>query len=140
MSTTTNQLVMLVDDSKIDLFLNRKFLNVAGISANTLDFLSAKEALQYIEENAKYPDKLPLLILLDVKMPEINGFQFLEHYKKIKQNIKKDIKIIMLSSTIDPVDLNRARDNEHVFDILKKPLNPNVLKEALKAQKIKWVA
>ena len=140
MTKVENPLVMLVDDSKVDLFLNQKFLDVSNITSNVIPFLSARKALQYLEDNMNEIDKLPLLILLDVKMPDINGFQFLDHFNKMHKNLDRDIKIIMLSSTIDPVDLERARKNEHVFDILRKPLNPNQLKELLLEKKVKWVA
>lgn len=140
MSITNKNMVMLVDDNQVDLFLNKKFLDISGISDEIISFLSAREALNYLEENAKCVEKLPVLILLDVKMPDINGFQFLDHFKKMQSILTKEIKIIMLSSTIDPVDLNRAHDNEFVFDILTKPLNPNALKELLKKQNLRWVA
>lgn len=140
MTKVENPLVMLVDDSKVDLFLNQKFLDVSHITNNVIPFLSARKALQYLEDNMDETEKLPLLILLDVKMPDINGFQFLDHFNKMHKNLEQDIKIIMLSSTIDPVDLDRARDNDHVFDILRKPLNPNQLKELLIEHKVKWVA
>lgn len=140
MMKVENPLVMLVDDSKVDLFLNQKFLDVSNITNNILPFLSARKALQYLEDNMNCPEKLPLLILLDVKMPDINGFQFLDHFNKMHNSLERDIKIIMLSSTIDPKDLDRAKANQHVFDILRKPLNPSKLKELLIEHKVKWVA
>jgi len=136
----TEPMVMLIDDSQVDLFLNKKFLNISNISDNVFSFLSARNALQYIEDNIQEPENLPNLILLDIKMPDINGFQFLEHFKKLQPRLKKDIKIVMLSSSIDPKDLSRAKSSEHVFDILKKPLNPNELKALLKDKNVKWVA
>lgn len=132
MRTTDNlPLVMLIDDSDIDLFLNKKFLSTAGISDNTITFPSAKEALKYIETNVDDPAKIPSIILLDVQMPEINGFQFLDLYNKVPEKVQEGTKIIMLSSTIDPIDLDRARSNKHVIDILKKPLDTEELREVL---------
>jgi len=127
----TAPLVMMVDDSEIDLFVNRKFLRVAGITDNTVSFLSAKDALAYLSENAGLPEKFPKVILLDIQMPEINGFQFLERYQDAAGSSAGETKIIMLSSTVDPVDINRARANPFVLDILKKPLDPAQLKKAL---------
>ena len=122
---------MLIDDSDIDLFLNKKFLSLAGISDNTISFLSAREALDYIEAHADDPHKIPAVILLDIQMPEINGFQFLELYGKVPEKVQSKTKVVMLSSTIDPIDLERARNNKYVLDILKKPLDANTLKEVL---------
>lgn len=131
MQTTDLPLVMLIDDSDIDLFLNKKFLSLAGISDNTISFLSAREALDYIEAHADDPHKIPAVILLDIQMPEINGFQFLELYGKVPEKVQSKTKVVMLSSTIDPIDLERARNNKYVLDILKKPLDANTLKEVL---------
>jgi len=122
---------MLVDDNDIDIFLNKKLLRTTGITENTVAFHSAKEALDYLSENANIPEKLPSVILLDVLMPEVTGFQFLELFEKLPDSVKGVSKIVMLSSTIDPNDLERARSNRHVVDILKKPLEPVVLKQAL---------
>lgn len=125
------KLFMLVDDNDIDIFLNKKLLRTAGITENTVAFHSAKEALDYLSENASIAEKLPAVILLDVLMPEVTGFQFLELFEKLPDSAKGVSKIVMLSSTIDPNDLERARSNRHVVDILKKPLDPVVLKQAL---------
>ena len=129
--TTDLPLVMLVDDSDIDTFLNKKFLSIAGITDNTISFLSAQEALDYISINADNPEKLPPFILLDVQMPEINGFQFLDLYDSVPEKAQDKTRIVMLSSTIDPIDLDRARNNKHVIDILKKPLDTGALIEVL---------
>ncbi|MDZ4844683.1 MAG: response regulator [Chitinophagales bacterium] len=131
--TTTNQpLVMMIDDNEIDLFVNKKFLRVSGITDNTISFISAKDALNYISANATTPEKLPKLILLDIQMPEINGFRFLELFQDAPESAQHEMKIIMLSSTLDPLDIEKARCNRFVVDILKKPLDPAALKEALK--------
>ncbi len=128
---SATKLFMLVDDNDIDIFLNKKLLRTAGITENTVAFHSAREAFNYLEENISVPEKLPSVILLDVLMPEVNGFQFLELYENLPETAKSASKIVMLSSTIDPKDLEKARSNMHVLDILKKPLDPAVLKQAL---------
>ncbi len=67
-------------------------------------------------------------------MPEINGFRFLELFQNAPESVQHEMKIIMLSSTLDPLDIEKARNNRFVVDILKKPLDPVALKEALKDQ------
>ena len=132
MSATNQPLVMMIDDNEIDLFVNKKFLRISGITDNTLSFLTAKDALDYISANAGTPEKLPKLILLDIQMPEINGFRFLELFQNTPESVQHEMKIIMLSSTLDPLDIEKARNSRFVMDILKKPLDPAALKEALK--------
>lgn len=132
MSATNQPLVMMIDDNEIDLFVSKKFLRISGITDNTISFLSAKDALDYIAANATVLEKLPKLILLDIQMPEINGFRFLELFQNTPESAQHEMKIIMLSSTLDPLDIEKARNNRFVVDILKKPLDPVALKEALK--------
>lgn len=131
MSTANLPLVMLIDDNDIDLFLNKKFLRVAGITDNTISFASAREALDYIIQHVGNQEKMPEYILLDIQMPEINGFQFLEMLANTPEVQGMTSKIIMLSSTTDPIDLTRAHDDAKVVNILCKPLNPNALKDLI---------
>jgi CheY-like chemotaxis protein len=98
-----------------------------------LAFSSAREALDYLVENAAVPLKLPKFILLDIQMPGINGFQFLEMLQSVPEQVKSVIKVVMLSSTLDPSDIDRARSNQFVLDIMKKPLDPIGLKSLLAA-------
>lgn len=140
MSISSSPLVMLVDDSQVDLFLNKKLLTLSKIADDIISFPIARNALDYLEQHSEDEDKLPDIILLDIKMPEINGFQFLDYINKLDKRLKKSIKIIMLSSSVDPKDINRAENNERVFDILKKPLDTDVLKQTLINKDKKGVA
>ncbi len=140
MKTTDQPLVMLIDDNAMDIFVGKKFLTVSGITNNIITFQSAREALDYLCQYENEPDKLPSLILLDIQMPEINGFQFLELFKNIPADTQEGVKIIMLSSTLDPVDIERANAEPHVLDILKKPLDPVMLKMLLLQNKISKAA
>ena len=131
MNALDTPLVMLVDDNDIDLFLNKKFLRVAGITDNTINFNSALEALNYLKHNANFPEKLPDSILLDIQMPIINGFEFMELFTEIPDHIKDHVSIYMLSSSTDPVDIQRAQADPLIVDILCKPLDPLALKTVL---------
>jgi CheY-like chemotaxis protein len=133
MNATNLPLVMMIDDNEIDLFVNKKFLRASGITDNMLAFSSAREALDYLVENAGIPLKLPKFILLDIQMPGINGFQFLEMLQSVPEQVKSAIKVVMLSSTLDPSDIDRARNNQFVIDIMKKPIDPIGLKSLLAA-------
>ncbi len=115
--------VMLVDDNEIDLYLHEKMLSVAGISNDVTPFLSVKEAIRFLRSNARKPVLLPDLILLDIQMPGLNGFDFLDRFETLPQPVIDQVTIFMVSSTLDRGDLHRARRSPFVSRILRKPLN-----------------
>lgn len=120
---------ILIDDSEFDLFLNKEFLTLAGVSEDIISFDSAANALQFIikeSENLK-----PTVILLDIHMPVMDGFEFLEKFDLFPDHIKKKLRIFMVSSTLDIRDIQNAKDNKNVVDILPKPLNTATLKTKL---------
>lgn len=115
--------VMLIDDNEIDLKVNSKILSLTGFFNEIILCQSGDESLAYLRRRLNTPDKLPDLILLDIQMPEMNGFEFLEHYKKLPGNFMSRCKVVMLSSTLDFGDIKRAEANVHVVKLLKKPLH-----------------
>jgi CheY-like chemotaxis protein len=109
----------LIDDSKIDLFITKKFLQRHRVSDAIRLFENPKEALAAIESKENLPD----IILLDIKMPELDGFEFVDKIAKVFASSPHDFKVIMLSSTLDFRDEERAQSHPIVFKLLEKPLN-----------------
>lgn len=114
--------IMLVDDSIIDLKINSKLIELSGLFSTVITCKSGQEALHYFSISASQPDKLPAILLLDIQMPEMDGFEFLEHYKKFPAAVRNQCTVIMLSSTLDFGDIQRAEANPHVSNLIKKPL------------------
>ncbi|WP_255313515.1 response regulator [Flavobacterium hibernum] len=79
---------------------------------------NGKEGIQWIIENK---NKKSLIILLDIQMPIIDGFDFLELYAKLKNELKKDTQIYVLSSTLDPDEIDRINGNNYITGFLSKP-------------------
>jgi CheY-like chemotaxis protein len=131
MLSSTNKLrqVMLIDDSAIDLKIHSKILSIHYEGLDIITCLSAQEALLALKKHKNVPDQLPDLILLDIQMPDMDGFDFLEKFKKLPAVIIEKCAIVMLSSTLDFGDIIRAEANRHVIKLLKKPLNPVELKK-----------
>lgn len=118
------EIIMLIDDNPMDNFINQRMIESCGFAAQVICFESAPEALLHLEKN----EALPSLILLDINMPEMNGFEFLEAFEKLNTTIHEHCKVLMLSTSENFKDLNRANKNRFVSKFLNKPLSVNVLK------------
>ncbi len=124
--------IMMIDDNVIDLKINSKLINIAKLFDEIIMFHSGIEALDYLGKYADVPEMLPNFILLDIQMPEMDGFEFLERYKKLPKQIIDKCPVAMLSSTLDFGDIKRAEANAYVVKLLKKPLSIVELSKLLK--------
>jgi CheY-like chemotaxis protein len=114
--------VLLVDDNDIDNFINERIITSSFFSEKVIVKTSAQAALDFLKDNASNSEVLPEIIFLDLNMPVMDGFAFLNEYEKLPDNVKKSTKIIVLSSSISPEDINRASTNPFVKKYLNKPL------------------
>lgn len=119
--------VMLVDDNDIDNIINEKIIEANNFAETILVFQTGQEGLDYLVANKDNVDALPEIVFLDINMPIMDGFQFLEEFEKFNANILGKCKVIMLSSSISPKDIDRAASNKYVKKYLNKPLNKRYL-------------
>ncbi len=131
MKLETIQRIMIVDDNATDRFIHKKLLNIYKIGNAVLEFSSGKGALDFFRENVSSSEKLPDLILLDVLMPEMGGFDFLFHLESMEQDLAKMPIVYMLSSTDDELDLRQSRNIPMVKRLLRKPFSPEALIKAI---------
>jgi len=120
--------VMLIDDNELDIFVNKKLLEAENFSSNVISHLSAQDALDYLKKHSSSVDEIPNLIFLDIMMPGMDGFGFLDEFGKLDNSIKSKTRIVMLSTTDSFKDLNRANQSPYVYKFLNKPLTAAVLK------------
>ncbi|MBK9448356.1 MAG: response regulator [Bacteroidetes bacterium] len=118
---------MLIDEDEIDNIINQKIIESNNFSERVMVFQTGTDALDFLRVNAKVAENLPDLIFLDINMPIMDGFQFLEEFEKLESPILDKSKIIMLSSSISPRDIDRAASNRFVKKYLNKPLNSRYL-------------
>ncbi len=121
--------IMVIDDNEIDRYIAQ--MNVEGEEFATEIILkeSAKSGLEYLLSLENNPEDLPEIIFLDIRMPDIDGFGFLDEYNKLPEVIRKKSIIMMLSSSLSPDDHERANGNEYVNRFLTKPLDKKKLDE-----------
>lgn len=126
--------ILLVDDNEIDIFLNKKLLKLSGIENEVFSFTSGMSALDYFKSDTADQIDIPKLMLVDIQMPQMNGFQLIDELCKIIPDDIKSIKIFFLSSTIHDIDEEKADENPFVQEILSKPLDANYLKGKLEGK------
>ena len=117
---------ILIDDSAFDLFTQEKLLLKSGLARSVKAFSSAQLAMDFLEEQTEnFPETI---ILLDIQMPGLNGFEFTRQYAHLSQALRQRIKIFMISSTVDTDDIAKVRSNPYVIQLLSKPLEIPVLR------------
>lgn len=129
---TPNKLhFIVIDDSKLDCFIAEKIIRNTGRSESIKSFLQAGEALKYIAESPEPEDGLKTILLVDIQMPVMNGFEFVESFDRLPKEKREHYIIYVLSSSINENDLNRVRYHSSVIQFLNKPLTSNTLSALL---------
>lgn len=125
-------LVVLIDDDEIENFIKRKLIEKTNLVNQIKDFSSGKDAINFLIANSMYPDLLPEIILLDLNMPVMDGFQFLEEYLKLEPKLSKKTNIYVVSSSISPIDHEKINNISEVSDFLIKPITEKIFKEIVR--------
>ena len=121
--------VVLIDDDEVANFIYGKVIANAEISQDITTFQSASDGLDYINRCIEGKEKLPQIIFLDINMPVMNGWDFLNEYKKVPTHIRNQINIFMLSSSLYQEDIDKAKSFKEVNDYITKPLTKEKLLE-----------
>ena len=119
--------VLLIDDNDIDNFINERMITTNHFGKSVVVKNSGEAALQYLRDQSGNLANLQQVIFLDLNMPVMDGFGFLAEYEKLPEEVRTGSKVIVLSSSISPEDINRASTNPLVVKYVNKPLNERYL-------------
>ncbi|WP_299252018.1 response regulator [uncultured Lacinutrix sp.] len=121
----------IVDDDDIYQFTIKKTIESLNLAKKIIAFSDGEEALDFMIKNLNNDEELPDVILLDINMPIMDGFQFMEEYIQIKPKLDKKITIYMVSSSVDQTDIDRANRISDVSDYIIKPIKPGKIKSII---------
>jgi len=125
---------MLIDDSGIDNYVNEKTIIKSGFARNVIVCDNAPIALKYLRSAGSQEKPIPDIIFLDLNMPVFDGRQFLAEYRSLSVRVREISRIVVLSSSMNPMDMQLAVKDPNVKVFLSKPLigrNLDVLEREL---------
>ena len=118
---------MLIDDSSIELFASQKSIEKEVVDSETITFIRAKTALAYLHSLSTLDkldsDFVPDIILVDLHMPEMDGFEFLKAVENLYQGFLLKTRIYVLSSSLNISEINNAQSHTACDGFINKPLN-----------------
>ena len=129
--------VMLIDDNKHDNFFHETAINDTGLAKSVVKYQSAEKALGYLSEAMVNQAGVPPLILLDINMPGMSGWEFLQEYQKLPHQPQHQTIIIMLTTSNNPNDRERAKQEPALRGFLNKALTEEMFDEIVKTHFVK---
>ena len=112
---------MLVDDNKHDNFYHERIIKKSLEDVTIVVKTDGLKAIQYLLERKNSGDPKPNLILLDINMPVMNGWEFLDEYNKLDPSLQSDALVIMLTTSANPSDIQKTNENQVATDYKTKP-------------------
>ena len=115
--------ILLIDDDPATNFLHKLIIKKQGVAKQIICLQNAEVALEYLEDNAKKGLHYPELILLDINMPGMDGWEFIEVYNEMVKDEEHGKIVIMLTTSADPMDVIKAENENIISEFMNKPLS-----------------
>jgi len=122
---------LLIDDNPLDNYINVILIKHYNFADQVITLESSQEALKYLGNGTIQPD----IIFLDIRMPSMDGFEFIKEYAKL-ENTKPSTKLFILSATCNPSDIARAENNKYVTKFIEKTLTGEKLADIVNTHQI----
>ncbi|MBW8687468.1 response regulator [Chitinophaga rhizophila] len=124
--------ILLIEDDEATNFISQMVIKRLDCAEHVHVSWNGADALDYLKNCVQPSCSLqPDLILLDINMPGLNGWEFLDEYQKLQAAGKEDTVVVMLTTSLNPEDKNRATSNPSVTAFKNKPLTPSIMEEIL---------
>ena len=124
---TKFEIIMIIDDNPIDLYISSRIILKNHFAKKLIQFSSALSALDYLKENQDNESLLPNLILIDIYMPIMTGFKFMEIYNQLPFRLKNNIDVYVISSTINEEDIKKVHADKNIKAFHEKPITKEFL-------------
>lgn len=123
--------VFIIDDDPIHQRIAQIMIVKHQLFDEYVSYTEAELALTFLKENLKSTENLPDVILLDLNMPVVDGWDFLEAFEKFQKELSKDIRIFIVTSSVDDKDKLRSQTFSCVRGFISKPLSPDIIRSTL---------
>lgn len=120
--------VFIIDDDPIHQRITQIMIKKHHLFDEFTSYTEAQKALDFLGNNHENLEILPDVILLDLNMPEVDGWDFLDVFENFKKNLQKDIRVFIVSSSVDEKDLLRSKSFKSVSGFISKPLSPDIIR------------
>ena len=120
--------VFIIDDDPIHQRIAQIIIEKYQLFDEFISYMEAEKALKFLKENLKNTESLPDTILLDLNMPVLDGWDFLEVFESLQKDLDKAIRIFIVTSSVDEKDKLRAQVYSSVKGFISKPLTPDIIR------------
>lgn len=126
-----SSIVFIIDDDSIHHRIAQIIIEKFHLFDKYESYTDPEKVIDILKQQAKQPELLPDVILLDLNMPDVNGWDFLDMYEKIRPELSKDIRIYIVTSSVDENDKMRSKTYYAVKGFISKPLSPEIMRTVI---------
>lgn len=120
---------MIIDDNNIDRYICSRLIIKNDFTNKLLEYDTAVDALKYLQTNQDNFAALPNIIFVDIYMPIMSGFEFMEAFKKLPSTLRSYCKVFIISSTMDNTDISRIHIDPNIYGFQEKPITKEFLEK-----------